>query len=104
MSEIYKKWRNITSVEAKCVGNHALHQASELGIPVSIVVVDRAGVILLVEMDDDASPGTPEESTVEAKRASRYACALHGVVPMGVSGGPGEQDISIALAAAESIK
>jgi uncharacterized protein GlcG (DUF336 family) len=39
------------------VRNRALLKASELGIPVSVVVVDRTGVILLMETADSAPPG-----------------------------------------------
>ena len=118
----------------------ALLQASELGIAVSVVVVDRTGVILLMETLDNAPPGSSEASMMKAKGAARYrmathltaefvktlpaqlaqhalslpeVCAFQGGVPfrvegevlggVGVSGGSGEQDIAIALAAAASI-
>jgi len=141
MSEVRKIWHNITLYGAKRVRDHALRHASELGISVSVVVVDRTGILLLMETADDAPPGAPEASIMKAKGASRYraathltaeylknipaplaqhalslpdVCAFQGGVPIqiegevlgavGVSGGSGEQDIAIALAAAQSIQ
>jgi glc operon protein GlcG len=140
MSEFCKVWHNITLEGAKQVRNHALLKASELGISVSVVVVDRTGIILLMETADSAPPGASEASIMKAKGASRYrtathttaeflktipaqlaqhalslpeVCALQGGVPIqlkgevvgavGVSGGSGEQDVAISLAAATSI-
>jgi len=77
MSEIRKMWHNITLAGAKRVRDHALLQASELGISVSVVVVDRSGVILLMETNEDAPPGAPEASIMKAKGASRYGTATH---------------------------
>ena len=77
MSEIRKMWHNITLAGAKRVRDHALLQASELGISVSVVVVDRTGVILLMETNDDAPPGAAEASIMKAKAASRYGIATH---------------------------
>ncbi len=116
-------------------------KASELAVPASVVVVDRTGVILLMETADSAAPGSSEASIIKAKGAARYriathttaeyvktlpaqlaqhalslpeVCALHGGAPIkidgevigavGVSGGSGEQDTAIALAAAASLK
>jgi len=141
VSEFRKGWHNITLVGAKQVRDHALLKASELGLSVSVVVVDRTGVILLMETADSALPGTSEASIMKAKGAARYriathttaefvktlpaqlaqhalslpeVCALQGGVPIqiegevvgavGVSGGSGEQDIAISLAAAASVK
>lgn len=141
MSEILRTLHNITLAGAKQVRDHALRHAAELGISVSVVVVDRAGVILLVETTDNAPPGAPEASLMKAKGAARYrvathvtaefvkalpaqlaqhalslpeVCAFQGGVPIqvngevvggiGVSGGTGEQDMAIAIAAAESLK
>jgi uncharacterized protein GlcG (DUF336 family) len=140
MSEVRRTLHNITLAGAKRVRDHALLHASELGISVSIVVVDRTGVILLMETADNAPPGAPEASMMKAKGASRYrtathltaeylktipaplaqhalslsdVCAFQGGIPIqiegevlggvGVSGGSGEQDVAIALAAAASI-
>jgi glc operon protein GlcG len=141
VSEFRKVWHNITLVGAKQVRDHALLKPSELGLSVSVVVVDRTGVILLMETADSALPGTSEASIMKAKGAARYriathttaefvktlpaqlaqhalslpeVCALQGGVPIqiegevvgavGVSGGSGEQDIAISLAAAASVK
>jgi uncharacterized protein GlcG (DUF336 family) len=60
MSEFLTVWHNLTLAGAKRVRDHALIKASELGISVSVVVVDRAGVILLMETADSAPPGAPE--------------------------------------------
>jgi glc operon protein GlcG len=140
MSEFCKVWHNITLEGAKQVRDRALLKASELGLSVSVVVVDRTGVILLMETADSAPPGASEASIMKAKGASRYraathttaeflktipaqlaqhalslpeVCALPGGVPIqlkgevvggvGVSGGSGEQDVAISLAAAASI-
>ena len=140
MGEFWKAWRNITLEGAKQVRNHALLKASELGLSVSVVIVDRSGVILLAETADSGPPGASEASIMKAMGASRYCvathltaefvktiptqlalqalalpdvCALQGGVPIkiegevvggvGVSGGSGEQDIAISLAAAASL-
>ena len=140
MSEFCKAWHNITLEGAKRVRDHALLKASESGVSVSVVIVDRSGVILLAETADSAPPGASEASIMKAKGASRYriathmtaeflktipaqlaihalalpeVCALQGGVPIkiegevvggvGVSGGSGEQDIAISLAAAAII-
>lgn len=141
MSEFRTVWHNLTLAGAKRVRDHALIKASELGISVSVVVVDRAGVILLMETSDSAPPGAPEASMMKAKGAARYriathktaefvktlpaglaqhalslpeACAFQGGVPIlidgeivggvGISGGSGEQDVAISIAAADSLK
>jgi len=141
MSEVRRIWHNLTLAGAKLVRDHALRHALELGVSVSVVVVDRTGVILLMETADDAAPGSSEASIMKAKGASRYriathvtaeyvktlpaqlaqhalslpdVCAFQGGVPIrvegevlggiGVSGGSGEQDMAIALAAAASIQ
>jgi uncharacterized protein GlcG (DUF336 family) len=56
VSEFRKVWHNITLEGAKHVRDHALMKASELGLHVSIVIVDRTGVILLMETADFALP------------------------------------------------
>jgi uncharacterized protein GlcG (DUF336 family) len=140
MGEFWRAWRNITLEGAKHVRDHAVLKASELGVSVSVVIVDRSGVILLAETADSAPPGASEASIMKAKGACRYrvathltaefaktipaqlahqalglpeVCVLQGGVPIkiegevvggvGVSGGSGEQDIAISLAAAASI-
>ena len=77
MSEVRKVWHNITLEGAKRVRDHALLRASELGLAVSVVIVDRTGVILLVETEDAAPPGSSEASIRKAKGASRYGVATH---------------------------
>jgi len=77
MSEFRTVWHNLTLAGAKRVRDHALIKASELGISVSVVVVDRAGVILLMETADSAPPGAPEASILKAKGAARYRIATH---------------------------
>jgi glc operon protein GlcG len=141
MSEVRRTWHNLTLAGAKIVRDQALFQASELGVSISVVVVDRRGVILLMETADDAPPGAAEASIMKAKGASRYnvathltaeylkrlpaqlaqhalslpdACAFQGGVPIliegealggvGISGGSGDQDIAVALAAAGAIQ
>ena len=141
MNEFRKVWHNITLEGAKHVRDHALMKALGLGVPISIVIVDRTGIILLMETADSAAPGSSEASIMKAKAAARYriathttaeyvktlpaqlaqhalslpdVCALHGGAPIkiegevvggvGVSGGSGEQDTEISLAAAASVK
>jgi glc operon protein GlcG len=77
MSEVRKTWHNLTLAGAKRVRDHALLEASSLGVSVSVVIVDRTGVILLVETADNAPPGAPEASMMKAKGASRYGVATH---------------------------
>jgi glc operon protein GlcG len=77
MSDSCKAWHNLALEGAKQVRNHALLKALELGIPVSVVVVDRTGVILLMETGDSAPPGSSEASIMKAKGASRYRTATH---------------------------
>jgi len=137
MDEISKVCRSITLAGARQVRDSALHKAAELRVSVSVVVVDRGGVLLLAETLDDAAPGAPEASLMKAKGAARYrvathltaefvktlppglaahalslpeVCAFQGGVPLkmagdtvggvGISGGSGEQDVEIAIAAA----
>ena len=137
MSNLRKVWHNLTLEGAKRVRDRALEKAAEMAVSISAVVVDRAGVILVMETQDTAAPGSPEASIMKAKGASRYriathvtaefvktlppqlaqhalslpeVCAFQGGVPIqvegeaigavGISGGSGEQDIAIALAAA----
>ncbi len=141
MSEITRTCHNLTLAGAKLVRDVALRHAAELGASLSVVVVDRAGVILLVETEDNAPPGAVEASIMKAKGAARYriathltaefvktlpaqlaqhalslpeVCAFQGGVPIqvngevvggvGVSGGSGEQDMTIAIAAAAGVK
>jgi uncharacterized protein GlcG (DUF336 family) len=77
VSEFQKAWHNITLAGAKRVRDHALLNASDLGVPVSVVVVDRIGVILVMETSDLAAPGTSEASIMKAKAAARYRIATH---------------------------
>ena len=77
MSEFWKVWLNITLEGAKHVRDHALVKALELGLPVSLVIVDRTGFILLVETADSAPPGSSEASIMKAKGAARYRIATH---------------------------
>jgi uncharacterized protein GlcG (DUF336 family) len=77
MSGFCKAWYNITLEGAKQVRDHALLKASEMGLSVSVVIVDRAGVILLMETADSAPPGASEASVMKAKGASRYRIATH---------------------------
>lgn len=77
MSEFRTVWHNLTLAGAKRVRDHALIKASELGISVSVVVVDRTGVILLMETADAAPPGAPDAAIMKAKGAARYRVATH---------------------------
>jgi uncharacterized protein GlcG (DUF336 family) len=77
MNEFRKMWHNLTLEGAKHVRDHALLRARELGIRISVVVVDRSGVILLMETDDNAAPGAPDASIRKAKGAARYEIATH---------------------------
>ena len=77
MSEVRKMWHNITLAGAKRVRDYALLRASEMGLFVSVAIVDRTGVILLMETDDAAPPGSSEASIMKAKGAARYGIATH---------------------------
>jgi uncharacterized protein GlcG (DUF336 family) len=77
MDEISMIFRNITLAGAKQVRDTALQKAAELRVSVSVVVVDRAGVLLLAETQDGAAPGAPEASLMKAKGAARYRVATH---------------------------
>jgi uncharacterized protein GlcG (DUF336 family) len=77
MSEFQKAWHNLTLAGAKRVRDCALLKASDLGVPISVVVVDRTGVILVVETSDIAAPGTSEASIMKAKAAARYRTSTH---------------------------
>jgi len=68
---------NLTLAGAKRVRDQALIKASELGLSVSVVVVDRTGIILLVETADSAPPGASEASILKARGAARYRIATH---------------------------
>ena len=77
MDEFRKVWHNLNLAGAKRVRDHALLKASELGLSVSVVVVDRTGVILLMETADSAPPGASDASIMKAKGAARYRIATH---------------------------
>ena len=77
MNEFRKVWHNITLEGAKHVRDHALMKALGLGVPISIVIVDRTGIILLMETADSAAPGSSEASIMKAKGAARYRIATH---------------------------
>jgi glc operon protein GlcG len=76
-NEFTKPCHNLTLAGAKHVRDHALLHASQLGIPVSVVIVDRTGVILLLETADDTPPESSEAAIRKAKGASRYGVATH---------------------------
>jgi uncharacterized protein GlcG (DUF336 family) len=77
VSEFQKAWHNITLAGAKRVRDCALLKASDLGVPVSVVVVDRTGVILVMETSDLTAPGASEASIMKAKAPARYRIATH---------------------------
>jgi uncharacterized protein GlcG (DUF336 family) len=77
MTEILKLLHTLTLSGAKRVRDHALKDASSLGLSVSVVIVDRTGVILLMETSDDTPAGAPEASIMKAKSADRYGVATH---------------------------
>ena len=77
MTEILKLLHTLTLSGAKRVRDHALKDASSLGLSVSVVIVDRTGVILLMETSDDTPAGAPEASIMKAKSAARYGVATH---------------------------
>jgi glc operon protein GlcG len=77
MSDLRKVWHNLTLEGAKRVRDRALEKAAELGVSISVVVVDRTGVILVVETQDGAAPGSSEASIMKAKGAARYRVATH---------------------------
>src|ERR1700733_8772252 len=77
VNEFRKVWHNITLEGAKHVRDHALMKALGLGVPISIVIVDRTGIILLMETADSAAPGSSEASIMKAKAAARYRIATH---------------------------
>ena len=77
MSEARNAWYNITLGEAKQVRDCALARASGLGLHVSVVVVDRTGIILVMETADSAPPGSSDASIMKAKGAARYRIATH---------------------------
>ena len=77
MSDFRRTWHNITLTGAKRVRGHALLKASERGVAISVVVVDRAGVLLLLETSDNSAPGSADASILKAKGACRYGIATH---------------------------
>jgi glc operon protein GlcG len=77
MDEFRTTIHNLTLAGAKCVLRRAQAEASKLGLSVSVVVVNRSGVLLLVETDDNAAPGAPEASIMKARGTARYRIATH---------------------------
>lgn len=77
MREVTKACRNLTLAGAKQARDVALAEAAKLGIVVCVVIVDRAGLLLLVETQDGAAPGSVEASLMKAKGAARYQVATH---------------------------
>ena len=77
MNEITKLCRNLTLSGAKQARDAALAEAARLGVAVCVVVVDRSGLLLLVETQDAAAPGSVEASLMKAKGAARYRVATH---------------------------
>jgi hypothetical protein len=65
------------------VRDHALLKASELGPSVSVVVVNRTGVILVMETADSAPPGASEASIMKARKEQDAAISL--VAPASVA-------------------
>jgi uncharacterized protein GlcG (DUF336 family) len=77
MSEFRRTLHSITLAGAKRVRDHARLKAAELGIEVSVVVVNRTGTLVLVETTDGAAAGASEASIMKAKGAARYGVATH---------------------------
>ncbi len=75
MNEFRTVCHSLTLAGAKRVRDRALLKASEMGLSVSVVVVDRTGVILLMETADSAPPGASEASIKKARGAARYRIA-----------------------------
>jgi len=72
-----KLCRNLTLAGAKQARDAALMEAAKLGVAVCVVIVDHAGLLLLVETQDGAAPGSVEASLMKAKGAARYRTATH---------------------------
>ncbi len=77
MSEFTKTFRNLTLAGARRARDAALAEAAKLGVAICVVIVDRAGLLLLVETQDGAAPGSVEASLMKAKGAARYRVATH---------------------------
>ena len=52
-------------------------EAARLRLPVSTIVLDRGGALLIVETDDNAPPGASEASIMKARGAAWYGIATH---------------------------
>lgn len=69
--------QNITPSGAQAARDKAMALALQLGIAISIFVVDRHGIVILAETMDGASPGATDSALMKAKGAARYRVATH---------------------------
>jgi uncharacterized protein GlcG (DUF336 family) len=67
----------ITLDGARRVKEQALAQAAALGLSIALAVIDRTGILVLVETMDDAPPGASETALMKAKSAARYRMPTH---------------------------
>jgi uncharacterized protein GlcG (DUF336 family) len=77
MNDNFKTIKNITNHGAKLVRDNALSSARQLGIAISLVVVDRSGMLMAAETMDNAPPGASDAALMKAKGAARYQAPTH---------------------------
>ena len=63
--------QTITLGGAQAVRDKAMIAARQLGIAISLFVVDVKGIVILAETMDGAPPGAPEAALKKAKGAAR---------------------------------
>ena len=69
--------QNITLHGARAVRDKAMESANQLGIAVSVFVVDLKGVVILAETMDGAPPGASDSALMKARGAARYRAPTH---------------------------
>jgi glc operon protein GlcG len=77
MTKYSRSIGTITLAGARCIRDHALEQASALGLPIALAIVDRTGVIMLAETMDSVPPGASEAALMKARGAARYLAPTH---------------------------
>jgi glc operon protein GlcG len=77
MKHYSRSIETLTLAGAQCVRDHALDQASALGLSIALVIIGRTGLLILAETMDNAPPGACETALMKAKSAARYLQPTH---------------------------
>lgn len=81
-------WQSVALAEAKPMLAAAEAQASRIGLPYSIAIVDAGGHLLAFARQDGASIGTADLATNKARTALYFHMGTHELAPMAQPDGP----------------